>query len=510
MTRTANAIKNIKFSMLGQVIGILLNFLTRTIFVNILGAEYLGLNGLFTNILSILSFAELGIGSAIVYSMYKPLANKNEAEIRALMNLYKKAYSCIGIIIIVAGSILTPFLEFLIRDIPDILNIRILYLIFVVNSGTSYFFSYKRSLLIADQKKYIESIYYYLFYIIRNVLQIIFLIYTKQYIVYLLIQFIITFLENICISRKVDKMYPFIKVKSFSKLDLDVSNTIIKNIKAMIFHRVGSIAVTGTDNILISKFISIKVVGLYSNYLLIINALNQIYNLVFQSLIASIGNLGVTETNEKKEFIFKCIDFIGFWIFSFSSISLIILLNPFIKLWIGQDYIFNLSTVILIVISFYLTSMRKSVLTFRDALGLFWYDRYKPILEAALNLTASIILAKVMGLNGIVLGTIISTLFTCFWVEPYILYKYAFKSSVKSYFKKYLFNTFIAITVGILTWLISNLFSDYTLVGFFVKSIICLVVPNILFIIIFGRTKEFKYISNLIRPIIFKLINRIK
>ena len=250
MSRTSNSIRNIKYAIFGQGIGIIISFFSRMVFVRILSAEYLGLNGLFTNILSILSLAELGVGPAIVYSMYKPLAEKNEYKLKALMSLYRKAYITIGIVIAVIGLTFTPFLDFFIKDIPNIPNIKLIYLMFVANSSISYFFSYKRSLIIAGQKRYIATFYRYSFYFLLNIAQIIALLLTKNYILYLGLQIISTFLENVCVSNKADRLYPFIKTKGDERLDKAEKYTIVRNVKAMIFHKVGGTVINGIDNLL--------------------------------------------------------------------------------------------------------------------------------------------------------------------------------------------------------------------------------------------------------------------
>lgn len=505
MSRTNNSIKNMKYAIVGQGIGLLISFVSRMIFVRSLSAEYLGLNGLFTNILSILSLAELGVGAAINYSLYKPLAEKEIYKIKALMGLYKKAYYSIGIIIAVVGTALVPFLGYLIKDMPDVPHIELIYLLFVINSSISYFFSYKRSLIIADQKRYITTIYRYGFYFLLNIAQIIVLVLTKNYFFYLILQIINTFLENIFVSKKADQIYPFLNDKGSTKLDKKEKSTIIKNVKAMVYHKVGGVAVAGTDNILTSMFVGIKEVGIYSNYQLIINGLNTVYGLAFQSITASIGNLGASEAKEKSIFIFNCINLLGFWIYGFSSICLMILINPFINLWLGKEYLFPMSLVLIIVVNFYLTGMRKSVLTFKDAFGLFWYDRYKPLLEAGINLVGSIILAQYFGVSGIFIGTIISTVTTCFWIEPYVLFKYGFEDSCTVYFKKYGFYTMIMTISGLITWAITGLFSDYSLSNFIGKLIVCLIVPNSLFLIAFWRTKEFKYFLNIIKNILSRI-----
>ena len=508
MTRTSNSIRNIKFSLIGQFLILLSNFVTRTVFVRTLGSEYLGLNGLFTNILSILSLAELGVGSAIVYSMYKPLAEKDEYKLKGLMNLYKSAYTSIGIFVLLVGSLLTPFLDLFINEIPKIQHIYLIYLMYVFNSGISYFYSYKRSLLIADQKKYIESLYHNSFYLLRNFLQIIILFILKSFILYLSVQLILTLIENIIISKRVDYLYPIFKEKDNTQLEKKEKSTIFNNVKAMIYHKLGSVVVMGTDNLLIAMFVGLIEVGLYSNYLLIIEALNQIFVVIFQSMMASVGNLGATATDEKKKFIFNCIDLYGFWLYSFATISLFTLFNPFINIWLGEEYVFPLEVVLLIVTSFYLTGRRKSVLTFRDALGLFWHDRYKSIFESAINLIVSISLAKLFGIQGIILGTIVSTLSTSFWIEPFILYKHGFNSSVKSYFCRYAKYTTFMIIVGGLTFYISSIFSDNTIPGFIGKIVVCIVIPNIALLIYLWKSEEVQYLFQMFKNIIDKKIKR--
>lgn len=494
MSRTMNSIRNMKYAIIGQAIGLLVSFISRMVFVRTLSAEYLGLNGLFTNLLSLLSLAELGVGSAIVYSMYEPLADKDYYKINSLMKLYKKFYTIIGIIVALLGFSLAPFLSHLVKELPDLPNMKIIYILFVINSSISYFFTYKRSLIIADQKGYIATYFRYGFYFLLNLSQILALVLTKNYILFLGLQISSTLLENVVVSRKAEKLYPFLKENNVSKLSKDEKNRIIKNVKAMFLHKIGSIAVLGTDSIIISKYVGIIQVGLYSNYLLIINALNTVFGLFFQSIIASIGNLGVTESNEKKKYIFEAINLFNFWVYGFASICLLILFNPFIHLWLGKEYLFKQSLVLIIVISFYLTGMRKSVLTYRDALGLFWYDRYKALFEAIINLIVSIILVQYIGISGVFIGTIFSTLTTCFWVEPYILFKYGFGESVKPYFKQYGYYTGILLAASVSTWLASSYFSNSTIIGFIGKLIICGIFPNAIFLSVFWKSEEFQYL----------------
>ena len=505
MSRTNNSFKNLIIALVSQFVGVVISFVARMYFIKILGEEYLGINGLFTNILTMLSLVELGIGPAIIYSLYKPLAEKDIPKIKALMKVYKQAYILIGVVVLFLGIALTPSLKYLIKDMPNIKNINIIYWLFVLNSSISYFYSYKRSLIIADQKRYIATIYRYGFYYLLNILQVVFLMITKNYLLFLILQIIFTLVENIAISKRADKIYPFLKEKNIEKLEKETINQIIKNTSAMVLHKIGSIVVNSTDNLLISSIIGVIWVGIYSNYQLITNAVKMIISQIFNSIISSIGNLGVTESKEKTIFIFNIVNLIGFWVYGFSSICLLILLNPFIEIWLGEGLLLPVNVVFILVISFFITGMRQAVTTFRDAYGLYWNDRYKPIFEVIINIIFSLLLGYKLGIIGIFLGTIISTITVCLWVEPYIVYKYAFKSSSREYFKKYFYYLIIEAITFIITYVLCLGFEPPTIFNLIIKIIICLIVPNIIFFIFFSRTKEFAYIYERVIDILKKM-----
>lgn len=325
--RINNSIKNIITSVLGQFITIGLNFTTRSIFILMLGNEFLGINGLFTNIISILALAEMGIGSAIIYSLYKPIAEKDYIKIKGLMSFYNSAYKVISLIILIVGVAIIPLIPKIAKS--DINNFRliIIYLLFLCNSVASYLYAYKKSIIVADQKDYILSIYRNIFKVILNILQVIILIITKNYEMFLIIQIVVTITENILVAKKVDKMYTFLLNKDNVKLGKKEKNSIIKNVKALLYHKIGGVIVNSTDNILISKFVGITSVGLYSNYYLIIGALNLLIGQSFSALTASVGNLNAVESKEKSYNTYKLILFINFWIAGFSSICLWILLS---------------------------------------------------------------------------------------------------------------------------------------------------------------------------------------
>ena len=473
--------KNAIVGINGQLFTYLLQFMSRTIFIHSLGSIYLGLNGLFSNILSILSLAELGIGYAITFSLYKPLADKNINKIQALMNLYKKTYHFIGVAVLIIGLALTPFLDYLIIDKPNIPNLSFIYLLFLVNSVSSYFLSYKRAIIIADQKNYLVTINTNIFALLTIITQIVILLLSKSFVLYLLVQIVFSISSNIVISKKADKLYPYIKNNAQVMLDVESKADIVKKIKAMAYHKIGSIAVFGTDNILIASFVGIIYVGLYSNYLMLINVVNSFIGQILNSATASIGNLTASENVEKNFEVFHKLFFGTFLIYGFGSVCLFTLINPFITLWVGSEYVFSTNLTLLIIINFYLSGMRQSVLTFRNALGLYYQDRYKPLFETVINLVASIILLKYYGLFGIFLGTMISTVSTSLWVEPFILYKYYFKIMLWDYFKKYFIYLIVTISTGTLTYYISELIFINTWFSFVIICLLTIVLIMLVF-----------------------------
>lgn len=498
-SRVVNSLKNMINGLLSQFISLALSFVVRTIFIIYLDKVYLGVNGLFTNILTILSLAELGFGTAMIYSMYKPLAKKDYTKIQAIMKLYSKVYICIGIIVAILGFSIIPFMDYIIKDKPNIDNLTLIYLMFLANSVFSYFFAYKRSILIADQKDYICSQYRYIFNFIKSLLQIIILVLTSNFILYLLIQIISTLLENIFISMKVDKMYPYLKEKNQNKLSKSELNRIIEDVKALILTKVGHVMLNGTDNIIISAIVGVTWVGLLSNYTLIITALTMVLSQITSSITGSVGNFIAKENKDKQYNLFYTIDFIIFWLYSFCGICLIVLSNPFIEIWIGKDYILDELSVIILAINFIISGVMSSLWTFRSTMGLFTQGKYRPIAVALINIIVSIFLGKYMGISGVLLGTTISRLSVSLWYDPYIIHKYGFQRSVKSYYLTYIYRIINIFAICLLLLIIKNIiFTNYSGLGCFIAMVfICLFIINIYFIIIYRKLDEFKYIKRL-------------
>lgn len=505
-SRTANSIRNILTGFMGQGIQLILGFVNRLVFIRCLNAEYLGVNGLFTNILSMLSLAELGIGTAIVYELYRPLAEKDEKKIASLMRFYQKAYCGIGLLIAVAGMCVIPFLNIMIAEPPKINeNLVLIYCIFLFNTASSYFFSYKSSILTADQKNYLVVGINYIIVFVQSILQIIILLVTRNFILYLICQSVGTLTYNVIISRVADKRYPSIRGKNIQPLDEDSRKGLFKNIKALIIIKIGGVLVNSTDNIIISSIKGLAATGLNSNYTLLLNTLNSILQQIFNGITASVGNVNAVETNEKKKKMFKIINFLNFWLFAWCTIAFIILANSIVSICFGTRYILGQNIVIISAINFYVVGMQNAVWTYKTTMGLFDYGKYLVVGTGVINIILSIILGQKWGLFGILLATFISRIVTNVWYDPYAVLKYGFKDNPMEYFGTYIKYLIVGVMTFTITRICASIITGNMLVMFIWKLIICILIPNILFIIIFCRQEEFIYLKEKSKGIVNKL-----
>lgn len=500
--RIKNSLLNYSTGIIIRLVTLILNFTSRTVFISTLGVAYLGINGLMLNVMSMLSIAELGIGTAITFSLYKPLHDKNEQKIIQLMSFFKKIYKIIGVILLLLGMVLIIFINYIIKDPGNVENIRLIFFLYLVSTVLPYFVNYKEVLIKADQKEYKLATVTVVFSILNVTFQILILLLFKNFILYLISNIIITFSQALYINYKITKIYPILNNKSNERLPSEELNNIKRNIKALFFHKIGGFSIHSTDNIIISSFINVSTVGIYSNYTMIINAVNSFVTLFFSSVTASMGNLIASSDNAKKLKIFELINFIGFWLYGLISIFFLNLLNPTIELWLGEQFLLSKGIIIVIIINFYLTGMRMSIETVKTAAGLYDVDKYSPLIQAAVNLVASIILVNKWGLLGVFIGTLISSLVLPIWQRPYLLYKYVFKVSSKYYFLKFL-NYFIVILVisAITSLILNKYFVAYTISNYIIRIIICIVVPNIIIILIFIKTREFKGILDIIKSL---------
>lgn len=509
-SRLYNSVKNSFAGSLNQILIIILGFVSQTIFIRTLGATYLGIKGLFTNILSVLSFTDLGIGTAFTFSLYEPLAKNDKKTIAQVMHLFKHIYECIGITIGIIGIMVIPFIHYFTH--VHIKYLYIYYLLFLLNTVVSYFLTYKRTILDADQLSYINLTNQVVFKVIQIFFQCAILIVFKSFMWFLIVQCITNFLSNITISQIVNNKYEFLNQKQYlkDKISKNKFKEIMSHALGTIGQKIGSIIVNDTDNMLISYFIGLAMVGIYSNYMLIINSLSGISNKIFQSIASSIGNLKV-ERNNDKDYQYKIFDeslyMMLFYIFII-SICLIVLINPFIKFWAGKNYKLPFIVVLLLVINFIINGFRIIFQTFITAYGLYVKDGKKSIIEAVLNLIFSLIYIKMyhMGVAGVILGTITSSILVS-WYEPYIILKYGIRIKNK-FINSILKISLYLITVIIFSLCFGLLMNKFIIVNNFIELIIygfiVFIFSIILFILLFGKSKYFKLVTRMM----FKILER--
>ena len=351
----------------------------------------------------------------------------------------------------------------------------------------------------------------YLFYFIYSIcfIKIGILHYTQNYILYLIIDSVITITNSIILAIIVNKMYPYLKNKVKDKLDSETKKDITKNVKAIVFQNIGNYLVFGTDNIIISSFVSVAAVGLYSNYNMLIEICRTFINQVFNNIYHSVGNLVAKENMDKVYSIYKTYRFLNFWLYSFFTIFLAIMLEDFIIQWIGSEFLMQGSLVFVLMFIFYERGMRNSITTVKTTSGIFHEDRFAPLCQAAINLVVSILLVQRIGIIGVFIGTLVSAIAVPFWTTPYLVYKKVFHKPVSHYFLKYTYYAAIGIGTYFLTNFICGFVPVGDLISLIVRALICLVVPNLVYICIFYKTDEFKYLFGIVKNIIGNIVSEI-
>lgn len=505
--RAKNAMVNSSVLASVQLLTVILRFVNQTVFIQTLGKQFLGLNGLFSNILSFLAFAELGVGTSIVFSIYKPLAAGDTREVSALMNFIRKAYIAIGITIGIAGLILIPFLPFFIKDYGSINNIQMYFVLYLANSVISYFFTYKRSILIADQHEYISSINQFVYLIIQTVVQVIVLFVLHDYAFYLVVAVLSTLGSNVAISRAVDKKYPYLSENLDAKISKEDRTEIGHNIIGMVGSKIGSIVVRSTDNLLLSAFLGLGIVGVYSNYLLIVTSITGILNKLLQSVTSGIGNLIITGNRERSEFVFKTHYLLNLILVTVTATCLAVSFTPFITAWAGRSYVLSMTVTAVIVINYFVDQIRQTSITFVGAYGLFVPNGKKSVVEAAMNFVLSLTFLVVfkLGIAGVLLGTILTDLFLNTWWEPWLIFNRGLKLDgfwrffITFYLKHaiLLFSLGSIVAVGILK--LDLLLPFGNLITAVFNSVIAVIVLVLIITLLYYRHPSFKYLLSLVK-----------
>ena len=505
-SRSQNSIKNASSEIIVRLLTAGSKFILRTVFIYTLGIQYNGVAGLFNDILFMFSLAELGINRAIAFALYKPLANKDEDAIARIMKFYKVVYRIIAGVIMLAGVLMLPFLQYLVKDVPDIKeSIHLIFILFVIQSASSYLFIYKATLLEANQQKRIVSYVNIVATIVQVICESAILIIFKEYLLYLVFSIVCTLAKNIVISYLAEKQFPVLKKKAVGPLTKAEAKQIKADIGATAIYNVSNVAVQTTDTIVTAAFFPTTIVGILSNYRLITNTLNTLISQISASCVPSIGNLAVTATKERLHQLHNQLSFIMFMIGNFVSATLIAILNPFIEhIWLDEQYLFIMPTVIVIVFNLYLCVMQYPNTAYRNSNGLFVQGRLRPAVMAVINVVLSVALATVFskygsqwGVFGILLATPLARLFTETWFDPRVVYKHVFKAKMGKYFASRLLYFLVTVascfaTYFVAQWLTSMLSITNVYLSFVVGLVCSCIVPNVLMLLVFFKTNIFK------------------
>lgn len=499
--------KNTIYGFASKLTLLVTMFASRIIFVRFLNESYLGINGLFSNVLNVLSLADLGINTALMYSLYSALEEKNEEHISALIHYFRKVYICIAIAVATIGVVIIPFLPKIINLNKPIEHIYVFYLLFLMKTVISYLFVYRSTLIMADQKNYVLCKYEIMFQVLTFIVQNIILAYSKNYILYLLSANICLLLSNFFYNHIAYKMYPFLKLyNGKGTLESHEKKEIFENVKSLFMYRVCGVIQGNTDNILTSIFVGTVMVGYYSNYALVITGVASILTIVFNGVKASVGNLVVSENGkERAHFIFNVMEVVNYWIVGLCAIFILILAQDYILIAFGANYLLGMATVWIVVLNFYTSNIRQSIWAYRETTGIFRQTKYITMITAIINLIFSIIGGYYWGINGILGATVLSRMVYAWWKEPLVLYKEYLQQPAKEYFVHYICRFILLLVAYVATSAICSLISPSSIpIQFLLKGLTCFVLVNIIFLIYFCKTKEFQYIYKNIIKIKFK------
>ncbi len=503
--RTDNSKKNLISGISLVLLTTLLGFFTRKVFVDSIGIEYLGLNGLLTNILSVVALLEGGFGASIVYNLYKPLAEDDRPRIIALVQLYRRVYRFIALGVLAMGIAIYPFLGVFIKGGEGLEYVSVVFFIFLFNSLLPYFSAYKWSLINADQKQYRLTAINAVYQTGISVAKLAILYWTHNYILYLVVELLFGLGLNAAVVWKANRLYPYIVTKTRYSVDPATRKSITRNSKALFLHSLGGYFAHSTDNIIISSMVSISMVGLYSNYTLISGYVNTLAAQVLNSFSESVGNLVATESAEKVYAVFKTIFLVNFIVISIPVIVLANLISPFISWWLGGEYLLDGVTMAVILANLFIFGMRSSALTFKVKSGIFTQDRFSPLIQGVINLALSLVFVRWWGITGVLVATTVSVLAVGFWQYPRLVYKHTFGKPLRLYFAKYAQYTALALVGWGVSWWLCTLVPGngiWSLVG---RGMLSTAIPAAIYWLCLRRTGEMRTLwGSYLKPAVMK------
>ncbi len=517
-SRTTNTFFNFTSTMGGQFITIVMHFIVRTVFIHTLGKSYLGISGLFNNILQMLSLAEFGVGSAVLYKLYEPLAKRDKKRIAVLMRFYKTVYRFIGLFVALIGATLIPFLPKLIKDYDRLealhINAAFIFLLYLTKTVSSYlFFAYKSAIIKADQKQYLINVISYFFTFGATILQIIALVLTQNFTLYVVIMIVQTIGQNIAFALLADRMYPYINDQNIESLPKEEVKGVFKDCGALFLYKLNDVVLKATDNLVLSVFLGLEIVGVYSNYYVLYTTLSTLFNQIFNSVSHSLGNLHACENEEKQYRIFKSTFLVTAILGGTAGVGIFAVSDELILAWVGEEWVLAQPFALMMGLEVFTLTVRVSLSRFRTTMGLFQQAKFRPVAGMVINLILSAIMVNKLGIVGVLIGTVVSDWVTTMWLDPIIIHKYGYKNKfpVYSYFIKLLKYLLISCLAGGIVYIITtHFFVGHGWFSVIVHAgIVVLITPAALFASAYG-TEEGSYVANMAMKSLNKVIRRVK
>lgn len=501
-SRTGNVIKNSGASLLYKLAHIVFRFVLRTVFIRLLGNEYTGISGLFTDILSVLNLMELGLDTSMVYALFSPIANNDQRKISALMKFYRKAFIYIGVVILAVGLVCIPFLRYIVKDVPNIKeDIRLIFAMYIATSASSYFLIYRTMMLRARQRSRVISKVQIAVETVETVLVVVTLFILKEFFVYLTIHLAATWVKNIYLSRLATRSYPESFQPSDAELTPEEKKKLIRDIACLTVYTMSGVVINSTDSIFISAFVGTVEVAIVGNFTLLIASVRTAVEQINNASKPSVGNLAATSSAEKQEQVFRRITFICFWAVCFTATCLFVLMDPFVgDIWLkSRSYELPMDILAVLTANYFIAVMVFPVESFRTANGLFVQGWARPAIMAGLNIVLDFFMGRAWGILGIFLATTISRLLTQVWFDPYLVFRLVFRKKPWSFYRNYLLYAAItALSCALAYFAAQQIELGSSVLGFLMKAAVAVVVPNILVAGLFHRSEEFAYVCGLL------------
>ena len=492
---------------MSKIINIILPFVSRTAILYIIGEQYLGLSSLFSSILSFLSLAELGVGGAMVFSMYRPIAENDTATIRALLNLYRRLYRIIGTVILCLGLCLMPFLKLLVREeLPGDVNLYVLYLLYLINAVLSYYlFAYKNAVLQAYQRTDIDSKLSMIITPLSYIVMLTALFLTKNYYAYIIWLPIFTIITNLLRMAYVDHNYPDLYPEG--ELSRELKTSIVKKVEALIGTKLNTVVLNAADNLVMAAFFDLTTIAVYGNYYYIMSSIFGFLGICYSAMTAGLGNSIATETVEKNYRDFMKFSFMNSWLVGWCTICLICLYQPFMYIWVGEELMFPFYIVLLFGLYFFIYQIRKIPVTYKDAAGIWWEDRFRPYVCMVVNVVFNILLVQVIGIAGILLSTILSLFISIPW-ENHTIFKAVFHRSNLEYYSKMIWYAFTIVIAGAAAYFLCMPWGN-GIGPLVIRMAICVTVPNAILLLLNFRGREFRDTKDFLMTILKRGLHRL-